>query len=146
MIWLFAALLVIWGNLMPPLIGTSARLPGGSWSFVLAGAALVLVSMAAARAFSLDAQALGLEWHSAARGAIIGALPAALIAGAVGALRSRGARVRPRACRRRRAHGDPAHRHRLARQHDRGALGLQRRDPGRPLASRVAADPAGLTT
>jgi len=86
MIWLFAALLVIWGNLMPPLIGTSARLPGGSWSFVLAGAALVLVSMAAARAFSLDAQALCLGWHGAVRGAIIGALPAALIAGAAVAI------------------------------------------------------------
>jgi len=85
-IWLFAALLVIWGNLLPPLIGASARLPGGSWSFVLAGAALVLVSIAAARGLGLDAAALGLRPEGAPQGAVVGALAAALIAGAAVAI------------------------------------------------------------
>ena len=79
-VWLFAILLVLWGNLLHPLIGASAVLPGGSWQFVLAGAALVGVSLVAARFFGLNADALGLRRAGALRGAAIGALAAGAIA------------------------------------------------------------------
>jgi CAAX protease family protein len=79
-IWLFAILLVLWGNLLHPLIGASAILPGGSWHFVLAGAALVAVSFAAARGIGLDAAALGLRRAGAFRGVLIGAFAGAFIA------------------------------------------------------------------
>ena len=46
MIWLFAALLVIWGNVVSSALGASARLPGGSWPFVVAGLILVGISLA----------------------------------------------------------------------------------------------------
>lgn len=71
MIWVFAAFLVIWGNVTSALLGASAWLPGGSWSFVIAGAVLVAVSLVAARAMSLDASALGLA-GSPLRGALVG--------------------------------------------------------------------------
>lgn len=45
---------------MPPLIGGTARLPGGSWAFVVAGALLIVVSLAIARGADLDRRALGL--------------------------------------------------------------------------------------
>jgi membrane protease YdiL (CAAX protease family) len=77
---LFAVLLVLWGNLLHPLLGSSAILPGGSWQFVLAGAALVAVSLLAARAIGLDAAALGVRRAGAFRGALIGALAAGAIA------------------------------------------------------------------
>lgn len=73
-IWLFAAFLLLWGNLLHPLIGATAPLPGGSWPFVLAGAALVALSLGAARIMRLDAAALGLHRAGALRGAAIGAL------------------------------------------------------------------------
>lgn len=79
-VWLFAGLLVCWGNLLHPLIGTSAVLPGGSWQFVLAGAALVGVSLVAARVVGLDGAALGARRAGALRGAVIGALAAGAIA------------------------------------------------------------------
>ena len=79
-IWLFAILLVLWGNLLHPLIGSTAILPGGSWQFVLAGAALVAVSILAARAIGLDAAALGLGRAGALRGALVGAFAGAFIA------------------------------------------------------------------
>jgi len=79
-IWLFAILLVLWGNLLHPLIGSTAILPGGSWQFVLAGAALVAVSILAARAIGLDAAALGLRRAGALRGALVGAFAGAFIA------------------------------------------------------------------
>jgi membrane protease YdiL (CAAX protease family) len=81
-IWLFAAFLILWGNLLHPLIGATALLPGGSWQFVVAGAVLVLISVAAARVLRLDAAALGLRRAGALRGAGIGALGGGLIAGA----------------------------------------------------------------
>jgi membrane protease YdiL (CAAX protease family) len=77
---LFAALLILWGNLLHPLIGASAVLPGGSWQFVFAGAALVGVSLAAARIVGLNDAALGVRRAGALRGAAIGALAAAAIA------------------------------------------------------------------
>jgi len=79
-VWLFAILLVLWGNLLHPLIGASAVLPGGSWQFVLAGAALVGVSLVAARAAGLNAAALGIRRVGALRGVVIGALAAGAIA------------------------------------------------------------------
>jgi membrane protease YdiL (CAAX protease family) len=79
-IWLVAVLLVLWGNLLHPLLGGTAVLPGGSWQFVAAGAALVVVSVVAARAFGLDAAALGFRRAGAFRGALIGALFAGAIA------------------------------------------------------------------
>jgi membrane protease YdiL (CAAX protease family) len=79
-IWLFAGLLVLWGNLLHPLIGGTAILPGGSWQFVVAGAGLVAVSLAAARVLRLDAAALGLRRAGALRGILIGAFAGAFIA------------------------------------------------------------------
>ena len=68
----FASLLVVWGNVASLMLGTSAWLPGGSWSFVIAGSALVLVSLAFARVWSLDASAMGLRGDPL-RGALVGA-------------------------------------------------------------------------
>jgi CAAX protease family protein len=79
-LWLFVAFLILWGNLLHPLLGPSGVLPGGSWQFALAGAALVALSVLVARAFGLDASALGLRRADAARGAVIGALAAGGIA------------------------------------------------------------------
>jgi uncharacterized protein len=73
MIWIFAALLVVWGNASSWLLGTTAVLPGGSLEFAIAGAALVALSLAVARALELDAAALGLSWVPFARGAAVGA-------------------------------------------------------------------------
>jgi membrane protease YdiL (CAAX protease family) len=86
-LWPFAALLVIWGNAVPPLFGASAQLPGGSWSFVLAGIALMLVSLATARAYGLTSTDLGLDVRSAPRGAAIGALATIIALAGVGAIR-----------------------------------------------------------
>src|SRR2546430_12826284 len=83
-IWVFAAFLVLWGNLAHPLIGSSAVLPGGSWLFVLAGAVLIGVSLIAARGLGLSGGSLGLRRGGAARGAAIGALAAGAIAAAGG--------------------------------------------------------------
>jgi membrane protease YdiL (CAAX protease family) len=58
--WLLAALLVVFGNAMPPLIGGTARLPGGSWAFVVAGALVVGVSIAIARDAGLGRTELGI--------------------------------------------------------------------------------------
>jgi len=79
-IWLFGILLVLWGNLLQPFLGSSAVLPGGSWQFVVAGAALVAVSVLAARVLGIDAPALGLRRAGAFRGALIGAVAGASIA------------------------------------------------------------------
>jgi membrane protease YdiL (CAAX protease family) len=79
-IWIFAALLILWGNLLHPLIGSSAVLPGGSWQFVLAGAFLIGGSLLVARSLGLSADALGLRRAEAGRGAAIGVLAAGAIA------------------------------------------------------------------
>jgi membrane protease YdiL (CAAX protease family) len=81
-IWLFCILLVLWGNVLHPLIGSTAILPGGSWQFVLAGAALLAVSLVAARVTGLNAAALGIRRAGAFRGAVIGAFAGAFIAAA----------------------------------------------------------------
>jgi CAAX protease family protein len=79
-VWLFAILLVVWGNLLQRFIGPTAVLPGGSWQFIAAGAALVAVSLLAARLLNLDAGDLGLRRDSALRGVVIGALAGGAIA------------------------------------------------------------------
>ncbi len=71
-VWAFAALLVVWGNATTVLLGPTAALPGGSWAFAAAGAALALVSLSAARAVDLDTAALGLRGPHL-RGALLGA-------------------------------------------------------------------------
>ena len=83
-IWIFAALLVVWGNVTSAALGSSAWLPGGSWSFIASGLALVVVSVVAGRAMSLDRRALGLV-GSHALGALSGVLLGAIVA-AVGVL------------------------------------------------------------
>ena len=85
-LWLFGILLVVWGNLLHPLIGSTAILPGGSWQFVVAGAALVAASFIAARVLGLDAAALGLRRAGAFRGVVIGAFAGAFIATAAVAI------------------------------------------------------------
>jgi uncharacterized protein len=81
-IWLFAAFLILWGNLLHPLIGATAALPGGSWPFVVAGTALVALALGAARVLRLDAASLGLHPAGGVRGAAIGALAGGLLAAA----------------------------------------------------------------
>lgn len=71
-LWLFALLLVIWGNASSRFLGGSGWLPGGSWQWVLGGLALVALSMAVSRLLRLDAAALGLS-GDALRAAAIGA-------------------------------------------------------------------------
>jgi membrane protease YdiL (CAAX protease family) len=79
-ILLFGVLLVVWGNLLHRLIGDTAVLPGGSPQFVIAGAALVAVSLLAARSLGLDASALGLARAGALRGFGIGLVAGGAVA------------------------------------------------------------------
>jgi membrane protease YdiL (CAAX protease family) len=72
-IWLYAALLVVWGNVLSSLLGASSWLPGGSWEFAAAGAVLVAASVVVARALGLDASDLGSTLAAATRGTLIGA-------------------------------------------------------------------------
>ena len=59
MILVFAALLIVCGNLQPPLIGTTAALPGGSWAYVVAGVGLIAVALYVAYRGRLDPDDLG---------------------------------------------------------------------------------------
>lgn len=87
-IWIYAALLVLWGNATSGLLGGTSRLPGGSLEFVVAGVALVVTSIAFARALGLDAAAVGVGRFHFTRGAAVGAgLGLAGASIAVGALR-----------------------------------------------------------
>jgi len=79
-IWLFAAFLVAWGNVQPPLIGATAVLPGGSWAFVAAGVGLVAVSLSAAYRGRLGADALGLSRTHLVRGLAVGAVAGSSLA------------------------------------------------------------------
>jgi membrane protease YdiL (CAAX protease family) len=79
-IWLFAAFLIVWGNLQPPLIGATAVLPGGSWAFVVAGIGLAAAALAVAHRGRLDADALGLSRTHLARGLLVGALAGSSLA------------------------------------------------------------------
>jgi membrane protease YdiL (CAAX protease family) len=87
-IWIYAALLVAWGNAASGLLRGTSLLPGGSVEFVIAGTALVAISIALTRALGLDAAAVGLSRVGFARGAAIGAgLGLVGATAAVGALR-----------------------------------------------------------
>jgi len=87
-IWIYAALLVLWGNAATGLLGGTSRLPGGSLEFAVAGAVLVTISIAFARAIGLEAAAVGLGRVHFARGAAVGAgLGLAGATAAVGVLR-----------------------------------------------------------
>jgi membrane protease YdiL (CAAX protease family) len=79
-IWLFAALLVVWGNAQPPLIGATAVLPGGSWPFVAAGVALIAIALVVAYRRGLDAASLGLSRTHLARGLLLGAFAGSSLA------------------------------------------------------------------
>jgi membrane protease YdiL (CAAX protease family) len=80
LIWLFAAFLVVWGNVQPPLIGASAVLPGGSWAFVVAGVGLIAVTLYVAYRGSVDADTLGLSRTHLARGLTVGAFAGSSLA------------------------------------------------------------------
>jgi membrane protease YdiL (CAAX protease family) len=67
----FAVVLVVWGNVVSSFLGPSAWLPGGSWSFVIAGLALIAVSTVAARTLRLDADTVGFAGDPV-RGAVAG--------------------------------------------------------------------------
>jgi membrane protease YdiL (CAAX protease family) len=79
-IWLFAAFLVVWGNLQPPLIGATAVLPGGSWAFVVAGIGLAAAALAIAYRGNIDIEGLGLSRTHLARGSLIGAFAGSSLA------------------------------------------------------------------
>ena len=76
---LFAAGLVIWGNVVSALLGPSARLPGGSWLFVLAGGLLIALTSLWSRRVGLARRDLGLRFDGALPGAAL-ALAIALVA------------------------------------------------------------------
>lgn len=77
----FGVLLVLWGNLLHRIIGHTAVLPGGSPQFVIAGAALIAVSLLTARALGSDASGLGLGPAGAYRGLAIGLVAGGAVAG-----------------------------------------------------------------
>lgn len=86
-LWPFATLLVLWGNVIASVLGTTARLPGGSWAFVVAGAALIAVSLATARMYGLGSADLGMDLRHAPRGAAIGLLATVVAVAGVGLIR-----------------------------------------------------------
>jgi len=76
LLWVFPAFVVVWGNVASLLFAPTAALPGGSPEYAAAGLALVLISLAVARALGLDAKVLGLRGghlRGAASGAALGA-------------------------------------------------------------------------
>jgi membrane protease YdiL (CAAX protease family) len=79
-ITLFAAFLVLWGNVLHRIIGQTAVLPGGSTQFVIAGAALIAVSLLVARALGLNASALGVAGRGALRGIGVGVVAGGAVA------------------------------------------------------------------
>ena len=76
MIWLFAALLVVWGNVVAFLV--EPELPGDDPIAVVLGVALAVVAILFARSRGLGAAELGLRarWRELGVGAIVGALAA----------------------------------------------------------------------
>jgi uncharacterized protein len=83
-IWVFVALLVGWGNVGASLLASTAPLPGGSWTFVVAGIALGALAVFVARRAGLDPRAIGLGRRGVWRGGALGLVAGAGIA-AVGA-------------------------------------------------------------
>jgi len=69
---LFAAVLVVWGNVVSAFLGPTARLPGGSWPFVLSGVLLVSATLLWSRRDGLARSELGLVQDGALGGAALG--------------------------------------------------------------------------
>jgi membrane protease YdiL (CAAX protease family) len=90
---LYAAFVVLWGNLTSTALDASAWLPGGSWSFVIAGAALVTVSLLFARAMGMRADDLGLRGDPLRAALLGGGLGALLALAGVLVLRTAGAAI-----------------------------------------------------
>lgn len=80
MIWVFALLLILWGNVVSSVLGASSWLPGGSWAFVASGITLVALSLAVARRAGLDGAAMGVRATAWSRGAAIGVAGGGVIA------------------------------------------------------------------
>ena len=80
MIWLFAALLVVWGNVVAFLV--EPELPGDDPIAVVLGVALAVVAILFARSRGLGPAELGVRarWRELGVGAIVGALVGALAA------------------------------------------------------------------
>jgi len=76
LIWLFAALLVVWGNVVAYLL--QPELPGGDPVGVAVGTLLAAISLAFARSRGLGAADLGIapRWRALALGACLGAAAA----------------------------------------------------------------------
>lgn len=80
---------MLWGNIVSALLGSSARLPGGSWPFVLSGALLVGATLLWSRRVALARRELGLVFDDALAGSVVGlALALAIALPAVALLRS----------------------------------------------------------
>lgn len=80
---------MLWGNIASALLGSSARLPGGSWSFVLSGALLVGASLLWARRAGLGRPELGMVSDGALGAPAVGlALALAIALPAIVLLRS----------------------------------------------------------
>ncbi|TMD51944.1 MAG: hypothetical protein E6I83_09580, partial [Chloroflexi bacterium] len=78
MIWLFAALLVVWGNVVAYFV--EPELPGDDPIAVVFGIALAAITLAFARARALGRADLGLtlRWRALALGAVFGAVVATI--------------------------------------------------------------------
>lgn len=86
---LFAAALVCWGNVVSAFLGPTARLPGGSWPFVLSGVLLIGVTLLWSRRAALVRSELGLVFDGALAGSAVGLAMALTVAlPAVALLRS----------------------------------------------------------
>jgi membrane protease YdiL (CAAX protease family) len=81
-IWVFVALLVGWGNVGTALLAPTTLLPGGSWTFVIAGVALTVLAVLVAWRGGLDLRALGLGRRGMWRGGALGLAAGAGIAAA----------------------------------------------------------------
>ena len=83
MIWVYAVILVIWGNVVNALI--HPMLPGGDWSAVMWGGSLAVISLAFARLLNERRSMLGIargDWRGIAIGGALGlggALAGALV-------------------------------------------------------------------
>ena len=85
----FAAALVFWGNVVSTVLGPTARLPGGSWPFVLSGALLIGLTLLWSRRAALARRELGLVVDGALAGSAAGlAIAVAIALPAVALLRS----------------------------------------------------------
>jgi membrane protease YdiL (CAAX protease family) len=87
LLWTFAALVVVWGNVTSLALASTSVLPGGSGQYAIAGLALVAVALVVARGLGLGADELGLRGPHL-RGAALGtALGGGVALGGIAALR-----------------------------------------------------------